>query len=299
MVNVDTVLGYQRAEGAGTGIVLKSDGEILTNNHVIDGATQITVTIVATGKTYNAAVVGTDRTDDIAVLQLDNASGLATARLGDSSSVKVGDAVVGIGNAGGRGVPTSSSGSVVQLGQTITATDENGGNPETLNDVIEISAQLQPGQSGGPLYDAAGKVIGLDAAGSVGGGRFRVRSSSTAGYAIPINDALAIAKQIESLTPSKTITIGTPPMLGVGATDATSPVAGALITDVTAGTPAAKIGLQAGDVITAVGGTKVGSVDDLTQALASHKAGDKITVTWASSGVTHSATATTIAGPAN
>ena len=230
MVNIDTVLGYQRAEGAGTGIVLKSDGEILTNNHVIDGATQITVTVVATGKTYNASVVGTDRTDDIAVLQLDNASGLAMARLGDSSTVKVGDAVVGVGNAGGRGVPTSSSGSVVQLGQTITATDENGGNPETLNDVIEISAQLQPGQSGGPLYDAAAKVVGLDAAGSAGsgGGRFRVRSSSTAGYAIPINDALAVAKQIESGKPSKTITIGTPPMLGVGATDATSPVAGAI-----------------------------------------------------------------------
>ncbi|TML19188.1 MAG: trypsin-like serine protease [Actinobacteria bacterium] len=212
VVNVNTVLGFQQAEGAGTGIVLGSNGEILTNNHVIDGATKITVTVVATGKSYNASVVGTDRTDDIAVLRLDGVSGLAIARLGDSSTVKVGDAVVGVGNAGGLGTPTSSSGSVVQLGQTITATDDNGGNPETLHDLIEISAQLQPGQSGGPLYDAAGKVVGLDAAGNAGsgGGRFRVRTASTTGYAIPINDAMAVAKEIEAGKASSTITIGTP-----------------------------------------------------------------------------------------
>jgi S1-C subfamily serine protease len=301
VVNVNTVLGYQQAEGAGTGIVLSSNGEILTNNHVIDGATKITVTVVATGKSYNASVVGTDRTDDIAVLRLDGVSGLAIARLGDSSTVKIGDAVVGVGNAGGLGTPTSSSGSVVQLGQTITATDDNGGNPETLHDLIEISAQLQPGQSGGPLYDAAGKVVGLDAAGNAGsgGGRFRVRTASTTGYAIPINDAMAVAKEIEAGKASSTITIGTPPMLGIGATNTTSPVAGAMITDVATGTPAAKIGLKPGDVIVAVGDTKVTSVSDLTLALQAHKAGDKVAITWTSEGVTHTATATTIAGPAN
>jgi S1-C subfamily serine protease len=300
LVNVNTVLGYQQAEGSGSGIVLTANGEILTNNHVIDGATKISVTVVATGKSYSASVVGTDRTDDIAVLRLESVSGLTTARLGDSSTVRVGDPVVGVGNAGGLGTPTSSPGSVTQLGQTITATNDTGANAETLHDLIEISARLQPGQSGGPLYDAAGKVVGLDAAGSGGGGRFRLRTASTAGYAIPINDALAVAKQIESGKASSTITIGTPPMLGIGAIDATGPVAGARITDVAAGTPAAKIGLHPGDVIVAVGSTKVTSVNDLTAALQAHKAGDKVTITWTTSaGATHSATATTIAGPAN
>src|SRR5205814_2100770 len=123
------------------------------------------------------------------------------------------------------------------------------------------------------------------------------------GYAIPINDALAVATQITQQVAtgksSSTITIGTPPMLGVGATDATGVADGAMITSVAAGTPADKIGLQPGDVITAIGNTKVTSVDDLTLALQAHKAGDRVTITWTTAGVNHSATATTIAGPAN
>lgn len=301
-MNINTVLGFEGAEAAGTGIVLSADGKVLTNNHVIDGATEIQVTVVATGKTYKASVVGTAPSDDVALLRLDGASGLAVAPLGDSSKVKVGDAVVGIGNAGGTGRPTSSQGQVTALGQTITATDQSGGNAETLHNLIEVSAQLQPGQSGGPLYDAAGTVVGIDSAGSSAGGFGRSRfgggyAGGGSGYAIPINDALALVKAIESGQASERITIGTPAMLGVSAGDAAGN--GAIVSGVTAGTPAAKIGLQAGDVITAIDGTRISSVKDLSAALKSHKAGDKVSVSWTRDGATKKATATLIAGPAN
>ena len=120
-----SVLAYQRAESAGTGMILTSNGEILTNNHVVNGATSITVTVASTGKSYRADVVGTDPTDDVAVIQLRNASGLTTAKVGDSSGVKVGDAVVGVGNAGGTGTLRASAGAVTALNQSITATDES------------------------------------------------------------------------------------------------------------------------------------------------------------------------------
>jgi S1-C subfamily serine protease len=297
-VNIDTVLGYQHAEAAGTGMVLTSSGEVLTNNHVINGATKITVSIVATGSTYTADVVGTDPTDDIAVLQLEQASGLTTAPFGTSAGVKVGDAVVGVGNAGGTGTPTSAAGAVIDLGQTITATDETGANAETLHDLIEISATLQPGESGGPLYDASGKVIGVDSAGSATSGRFRLQSAST-GYAIPIDDALAVAEQIEAGKATATITIGTPPILGVTVSPDAGAAGGVIVVGVASGTPAARAGLQAGDVIVAVGTTKVGSNSDLAAALTAHKAGDSVKITWTTNGATHTATATLVAGPAN
>ena len=300
VVNINTVLAYQHAEAAGTGIVLNADGEILTNNHVVDGATQITVTVITTGRSYAATVVGTDPTADIAILRLSNASGLAVAPLGDSSTVHIGDSVIGVGNAGGTGTPTAAPGSVVDLGQTVTATDQNGANGETLNNLIQISSNLQPGESGGPLYDAAGKVVGIDSIGNISnGGRFRSRNSTGAGYAIAINDAIAIAKQIDAGKATDTVTIGTPPMIGIDATTAVSPQSGAAVTAVGTGTPAAKIGIQVGDVITAIANTKIGTVNDLTAALHAHKPGDKVSVTWTAAGVTHTATATLIAGPAN
>ena len=298
VVDIDTVLAYQQGAAAGTGVVLKSSGEVLTNNHVIDGATQITVPVIATGRAYTASVVGTDPTADIAVLQLDHASGLATIALGDSTTVHIGDPVIGVGNAGGRGTPTSTAGSVVDLGQTITATDPGGGNAQTLSNLIETSAALQPGQSGGPLYDANGKVVGLDAAATFTRA-FRGRGTSSGGYAIPINDALEITREIESGKPSSTITIGTPPMLGIGVSSTSTGNSGALVTSVANASPAAAIGLQAGDLIIAAGTATINTPDDLTTALRAHKTGDKITITWTNGGVTHSATATLVAGPAN
>ncbi|MFK4086920.1 trypsin-like peptidase domain-containing protein [Kribbella sp. NPDC020789] len=170
LVNVNTVLGLENAKAAGTGIVLTSDGVILTNHHVIEGATSITVTDVGNGKTYVASVVGYDENHDIAVLKLKDASGLQTAKIGNSDSVKVGDQVVGIGNAGGKGgTPTYAAGKITALNQAITATDQNGQDPENLKNLLQTDANIQAGQSGGPLANANGEVIGVDTAGNNGG----------------------------------------------------------------------------------------------------------------------------------
>ena len=151
LVDINSIFSYQSAQGAGTGIVLTSNGEILTNNHVIDGATKISVTDIGNGKTYNAAVVGYDSTHDIAVLQLQGASGLKTATLGDSSKAAVGESVVAIGNAGGTGgTPSNAGGSIVALNQSITASDSLDGASEQLSGLIQVNAGIQPGDSGAP-----------------------------------------------------------------------------------------------------------------------------------------------------
>jgi S1-C subfamily serine protease len=167
LVDIVTTLGYQQAKAAGTGLVLTSTGEILTNNHVIDGATSIKVTDVGNGRTYSASVVGYDKSDDVAVIQLKNASGLKTVDLGDSSTVKSGDKVVALGNAGGKGgAPSVAAGKVTGLNQAITASDEGGGNAEHLTGMIETNANIQPGDSGGALANTQGEVVGINTAAS-------------------------------------------------------------------------------------------------------------------------------------
>ncbi len=165
LVDVNSTLGYQNTRGEGTGIVLTSTGEVLTNNHVVEGATKITVTDIGNGKTYPATVVGYDTTGDVAVL-LAGASGLQTATTGDSSKVTVGQAVVGIGNAGGRGgTPSHAGGSVTGLNKSITAGGETDSAPEQLTGLIETNAD-PTGRPGGLLVDTTGAVIGMDTAGS-------------------------------------------------------------------------------------------------------------------------------------
>ncbi|TCC35241.1 trypsin-like serine protease [Kribbella sindirgiensis] len=181
LVDVNTVLGYENARAAGTGIVLTSDGEVLTNHHVIEGATSISVTNVGNGKTYSASVVGYDEEHDIAVLKLKDASGLETAKTGNSDQVKLGDQVVGVGNAGGDGgEPSYAAGKVTGLNQSITATDENGQDPENLENLIQTDANIQAGDSGGPLVNANGEVIGVDVAGNGGNNGGQGRPGQTA-----------------------------------------------------------------------------------------------------------------------
>ena len=217
LVDIDTTLGYQQEQAAGTGIVLSSDGVILTNNHVIDGATTISVTDVGNGKTYTASVVGYDRTKDIAVLQLHNASGLTTANLGNSSTASVGEDVVGVGNAGGTGgTPSAAGGTVTALNQSITASDEGDGTSEQLSGLIETNADIQPGDSGGALVNTSGQVLGIDTAASAGFSfQSNDQSSGTQGFAIPIDTALTIARQIVAGNASSTVHIGTTAFLGV------------------------------------------------------------------------------------
>ena len=187
LVDINTTLGYQQEQAAGTGIVLSSNGVILTNNHVIDGATSISVTDVGNHKTYTASVVGYDRTKDIAVLQLHNASGLQTATLGNSSNASVGEDVVGVGNAGGTGgTPSAAGGTVTALNQSITASDDGDGTSEQLSGLIETNADIQPGDSGGALVDTSGDVLGIDTAASAGFSfQSNDQSSGNQGYRHP------------------------------------------------------------------------------------------------------------------
>ena len=309
LVDINTTLGYQGEQAAGTGMVLTSNGEILTNNHVIDGATSIRVTDIGNGKTYDATVVGYDRTQDVAVLQLTNASGLKTVTLGNSSTVVKGQAVVGVGNAGGAGgTPSYAGGQVTALGQSITASDQGGGNAESLTGLIETNANIQPGDSGGSLVNTSGQVIGMDTA-AASSAQFQSVAPSTS-YAIPINSAVSIAKQIESGKGSSVIHIGATPLLGVevesagqsssafGGTSSGSTTSGAVIAGVVSGSPAANAGLAQGDTITGVGGQRVTTAEGLTTALGKDKPGDSVPVTYVdANGQSHTVTVHLTAGP--
>jgi S1-C subfamily serine protease len=303
LVDVNTQLAYQNASAAGTGMVLTSNGEVLTNNHVVEGATSISVTDVGNGQTYSATVVGTDATDDVAVIQLTGASGLKTVSLGNSSTLQAGDSVVAIGNAGGTGgTPSYSSGSVTALNQSITASDELSSNSEQLTGLIEHSATLQPGDSGGSLVNASGQVVGMDtAASSSGNFQFSGQSGSNQNYAIPINQALSIAKQIEAGQSSSSIHIGPTAFLGVeveSTSSAGGSGSGAEIEQVEPGSPAAQAGLASGDVIDSLDGQTIDSPEALSSAMETYKPGDTVQLGWLdSSGQQQSASVVLASGP--
>lgn len=296
VVVINTKLGYQNGTAAGTGMVLTSSGEILTNNHVIDGATTITVVVPGTTHRYTARVVGYDVSDDVAVLKLVNASNLKTISVA-SKSVKIGDTVVAVGNAGGTGRLISAKGTVTGIGRTITASDDNGSS-EQLSGLIETNANVQAGDSGGPLESAAGKVVGMDtAASTAGGGPFASYSESDA-YAIPIGKALSIVKQIESGKASTTIHIGATAFLGVQVAS-NGYDSGAVVAGVVAGGPAANAGLAAGDTITSIGGQQVASPSDVQSIVLSEKPGQKVSVAYTDeTGATRTVTITLGTGPA-
>jgi S1-C subfamily serine protease len=212
LVIINTTLQYNSERAAATGMVINSDGLVLTNNHVIEDSTSITAQ-TANGHQYRAKVLGYDVTGDIALIQLQGASGLKTVPLGDSASVKTGDSVVGMGNAEGQYAIVPVTGQVTALNQTITAGDQGGSiSQETLHNMIQTNANIVAGDSGGPLANSAGQVIGMDTAGNNGG--FAVQQSS-AGYAIPIDNALAVARQIAQGQASSTVRIGYPPFMGI------------------------------------------------------------------------------------
>src|SRR6266567_3324588 len=309
LVDIVSTDGLQQATSAGTGIVLTSNGEILTNNHVIQGATSIKVTDVGNGRTYTATVVGYDAAQDIAVIQLQNASGLTTASLGDSATVQAGDSVTALGNAGGKGgTPSVATGTVTALGQSITASDELSGTSEQLTGLIQTDADIQPGDSGGSLVNSYGQVIGIDTAAS-SGYQFQAQSGQTQAYAIPINEAVSIAKQIEAGTTSANVHIGATAFLGVGFSSQSSlgggfggqggtGSSGATIAQAVSGSPAAKAGLAAGDVITSIGGQSVSSASDVAHALVKYHPGDSISITWLDqSAQSHTTTVTLATGP--
>ena len=297
IVVIDTQLGYESASAAGTGMVLTSSGEILTNNHVIAGATKVTVVVPHTAHRYVARVVGYDVSDDVAVLQLQGASNLKTVSTA-TAAVKVGTHVTAVGNAGGTGTLASASGVVTGLNKSITAQDDNA-NSETLSGLIETNAALQPGDSGGPLETSTSKVAGMDTAASTGS---PFADYATDAYAIPIAKALTLAKQIEAGKSSATIHVGGTAFLGIQVSDAQSspyePSQGAAIVGVVSGGPSATAGLAAGDVITAINGQSVGAASDVQSILQSLKPGAKVTVTYTdATSTTQAASVTLGSGP--
>ncbi|MCK4177636.1 S1C family serine protease [Aciditerrimonas ferrireducens] len=319
LVDIDTTIGYNTGEAAaGTGMVVSSNGLVITNNHVIEQATSIKATDIGNGQTYTATVVGYDHDRDIAVLQLQGASGLKTVQFGNSNSVTVGTPVVAIGNAGGvGGTPSAVGGTITALDQSITASDEADGTTEKLSGMLETDADIRPGDSGGPLVTTAGKVIGMDTAASAG---FQLEGA-TQGYAIPIDTVANIARQIEQHKASATVHIGPTAFLGVevattaqgcgtgipgfggfggfgvpGASGGTT--SGAEVCGTVSGTPAAQAGLGAGDVITAINGTTVSSANSLTKILLQYRPGQSVTVTYTTpQGTSQQATVTLASGP--
>jgi S1-C subfamily serine protease len=303
IVDVVSTLGLRGSAAAGTGIVLTSSGEVLTNNHVINGATAVKVRDVGNGRVYTAAVVGYDAAHDIAVLRLKGASGLATASLGDSAEVSAGAKVVAMGNAGGRnGTPSVAAGRVTGLGQSITASDDSAGTAEQLTGLIRTDANIQPGDSGGPLVNARGQVIGIDTAASAGTGNQLRSATSAQAFAIPINQALSIARQIEAGTPTDTVHIGPTAFLGVAVAPGVPGLpAGqaARVAGVVPDTAAANAGLTAGDAITSLGGRAITSPAQIHSVLAAHHPGDRISIGWTDqAGQGHAATVVLSTGPA-
>src|SRR6266851_481007 len=201
---INTTLQYRSERAAGTGMVINAgDGLVLTNNHVIEGATKITATVPATGQNFAAKVLGYDVTGDIALIQLQSPSGLHAVPVGDSAKVKMGDNVVALGNADGRSQIVPARGQITGLHETITATDQGGTvKSETLHGMLQTNAGIVSGDSGGPLVNAAGRVIGMDTAGN---DVSFTQQQSAAGFAIPINTALSVARQIAARHASPTI----------------------------------------------------------------------------------------------
>ncbi|SOC87230.1 serine protease, S1-C subfamily, contains C-terminal PDZ domain [Curtobacterium sp. 314Chir4.1] len=292
VVTINTVLNYdESSQAAGTGMIINSNGTVLTNNHVIQGATSITVTDETTGKEYKADVVGTDATNDVAVLKLEGASGLSTVTLDDDGEPSTGDTVTDVGNAEGTGNLVAAEGSVTATDQDIQVQSESGTGTESLTGLIEIAANIVSGDSGGPVLDSEGEVVGMATAASSG-------SADVTGYAIPITTAKSIADKILAGESSSTITIGLPAFLGVEVSG-TATTGGVAVAGTVEGSGAASAGLAAGDTITSIDGTAVTSSDALTSAIQSHSVGDKVTVGYTdSTGAAKTVTVTLTAGPA-
>lgn len=274
------------ATGQGTGMVLDSAGHVLTNAHVVSGATTVSVKVTGQGRLYRAKVLGVDRTDDVAVVQIQNPGQLTPVTLGHSSSVQVGDPVVAIGNALGLapGGPSVTTGIISALGRSLT-TDNGSGGTESLSDLIQTDAPINPGNSGGPLVDAQGQVIAMNTAISTSG--------QNIGFAIPIDRITPLIGPLEQGTVPPSIQ----GFLGVSLRTPTSG-SGAQIVTVLAGSPAAAAGLQVGDVITSVNGQTVATGPEAAGDIQVLTAGTQITLTITRAGAAHTIKATLGSKPA-
>ncbi|MEE6135918.1 S1C family serine protease [Mycobacterium sp. 050128] len=289
VVNISTRFGYNNAIGAGTGIVIDPAGVVLTNNHVISAATDISAFDVGNGQTYGVDVIGYSRTADIAVLQLRGAGGLPAAAIG--GGVGIGEPVTALGNTHGQGgAPSVVPGRVVALNQTVSATDTLTGADETLGGLIQADTAIKPGDSGGPLVNNAGQVVGVDTAATDS-----YKMSGGQGFAIPIGHAMGVANQIRSGAGSNTVHIGPTAFIGMGVAE--NGGNGARVQRLVDGGPAAGSGIAPGDIITAVDNVPINGPTAMTDVLVPHHPGDVITLHWNSGGGPRSAPVTLGDGP--
>ncbi|MFI5781696.1 S1C family serine protease [Nocardia sp. NPDC051570] len=296
LVNINVSIRPSGISAAGTGIVLTADGQVLTSHHVVKGADVITVGDLGNGHDYPATVLGYDATADIALLSLPGAIGLPVARVGSSAGLRLGDEILAIGNAGGTGSPTVTPGSVTSLSSSIVARDAADLSRKQLTGMIEVAAPVASGQSGGALVDRYGAVVGVITASS---GEVARAAGRASGYAVPIDTAMSVIRQIRSGTPTDTVHVGPTATLGVLTSDA-GQLAGARIDVALYGQPAYLAGLTAGEVITAVDGRVITSVQALKAALNVRKPADTVRLDLAEPDGSHRALAVALAvGPPN
>ena len=326
LVDITSTLKYNSETAEGTGMIISSSGLVLTNNHVIDEATAVRATLVDpahnSSQSYSAQVVGYDATDDVALLQLQSASGLPTVTFGNSSQVRLGTQVLALGNAEGQGGAKAAAGIINALNRSIQASDEGSNSTEDLNHMLQTNAPIKQGDSGGALANNAGQVIGMITAANTSTSSQIGSSGGTLGFAIPINSALTIARQIASGQQSATVYIGLPGFLGVEVATSSSPdpqqqaadeaqgggraasgggpacqatnqpagipahvapiAAGALILGVLCNTAATSAGMVPGDVITSVAGQPITTPNSLTGITAKYHPNDIVSVIWVS-----------------
>jgi S1-C subfamily serine protease len=326
LVDIISTLKYNSETAEGTGMIISSSGLVLTNNHVIDGATAVRATLADPGhdssQSYSAQVVGYDATDDVALLQLQGASGLHTVTFGNSSQVSLGTQVLALGNAEGQGGVKAAAGIINALNRSIQASDEGSNSTEDLNHMLQTNAPIKQGDSGGALANNAGQVIGMITAANTSPSSQNGSSGGTLGFAIPINSALTIARQIASGQQSATVYIGLPGFLGVEVAMSSSPdpqqqaadeaqgggraasgggpacqttnqpvgipahiapiAAGALILGVLCDTAATSAGMVPGDVITSIAGQPITTPNSLTGITAKYHPNDIVSVIWVS-----------------
>lgn len=284
VVSIDVKANRGGQEDQGTGMIISSNGMVITNDHVValatGGAGNITVTESGTTNPRPAELVGATAAKDVALLRIQGASGLPSVTFGNSDKVEVGDAVVAIGNALGlsAGTPTVTSGIVSALGRTVTAAG-TGSNTETLTDMIQTDAAINPGNSGGPLIDSQAQVIAMNTA--VAGATSDGTSAQGIGFAIPSASIEALVPQLEK----GGVTGGA--YLGVSTLTVTpqlqrqehlTPSAGAVVVSVLPGSPAAKAGLRARDVIVSVDGTGITSASQLASVVQNDQIGQTVSI---------------------
>jgi len=289
LVLINTQIDYGTGEASGTGMIIQSDGIVVTNHHVVADSTQVSVTVPTTGKTYAADVLGYDTTADVAVLQLEGASGLPTVTT-TSSAVSTGQSITAVGNAEGGQQLIAAPGQVTATGVNITVTEDDGSGTAKLSGLIQVNAALVPGDSGGAMYNTNTQVIGMNVAGST-------NPTQQQSYAIPISTVMKVAQQVLSGQASSTVTVGRGAALGIQASSQPTS-GGVLIVGVVRGGAADEAGIAAGSTLTKLNGQAIPDTATLTDALAQLRAGDKASVSWTDpSGQSRTATVTLGAAP--